>query len=50
MHPINLMIVKTIVTLTVITIGYQMILDPTVNIVNDVVKGATDFISALPMK
>lgn len=50
MHPINLMIVKTIVVLTVITIGYQMILDPTVNIINDVVQGASNFISQLPTK
>lgn len=49
MNQINFMIAKTFVSLTVVTVGHETVLEPMLNTVNSVMQEAVNFINALPL-
>ena len=49
MNQINLMIAKTFVSLTVVTVGHETVFEPMLNLVNTFMQGTVSFINTLPL-
>ena len=49
MNQVSYMIAKTFASLTVVTVGHETVLEPMLNTATNILYGATNFISSLPL-